>query len=46
MIAQGKTVADVCRAIDVTQPSLHRQKQKYGDMQAEEAIRLPASSRS
>ena len=24
LIAQGKTVADVCRAIEVTQPTYHR----------------------
>ena len=37
LIAQGKTVADVCRAIEVTQPTYHRWKQQYGGMQAEEA---------
>ena len=26
LIAQGKTVADVCRAIEVTQPTYHRWK--------------------
>ena len=26
LIVQGKTVADVCRAIEVTQPSYHRWK--------------------
>ena len=36
LIAQGKTVADVCRAIEATQPSYHRLKQKYGGMQVEE----------
>lgn len=40
LIAQGKTVADVCRAIEVTQPTYHRWKQQYGGMQAEEAKRL------
>jgi putative transposase len=40
LIAQGKAVADVCRAIEVTQPTYHRWKQKYGGMQAEEAKRL------
>lgn len=37
LIAQGKTFADVCRAIEVTQPTYHRWKQQYGRMQAEEA---------
>jgi transposase-like protein len=40
LIAQGKTVAYVCRAIEVTQPTYHRWKQQYGGMQAEEAKRL------
>jgi putative transposase len=40
LIAQGKTVADVCRAIEVTQPTYHRWKQQYGGMQAGEAKRL------
>lgn len=40
LIAQGKTAADVCRAIEVTQPAYHRWKQQYGGMQAEEAKRL------
>ena len=40
MIAQGKSVADVCRALEVSQPTYHRWKQQYGGMQAEEAKRL------
>ena len=36
----GKTVADVCRVIEVTQPTYHRWRQQYGGMQAEEARRL------
>ena len=40
LIAQGKTVADVCRAIKVTQPTYHSWKQRYGGMQAEEAKQL------
>ena len=40
LIAQGKTVADVCRVIEVTQPTYHRWRQQYGGMQAEEARRL------
>jgi putative transposase len=30
LIAQGKTVPDVCRMIEVTQPTFHRWWQKYG----------------
>jgi putative transposase len=40
LIAQGITVADVCRAIEVTQPAYHRSKQQYVWMQAEEAKQL------
>ena len=40
LIAQGKTVADVCRVIEVAQPTYHRWRQQYGGMQAEEARRL------
>ena len=40
LIAQGKTVADVCRAIEVSQPNFHRWKQQNGGMQAEESKRL------
>ena len=37
MIAQGKTVVEVCRVIEVTQPTYHRWRQQSGGMQAEEA---------
>ena len=40
LIAQGRTVADVCRVIEMTQPTYHRWRQQYGGMQAEEARRL------
>lgn len=40
LIAKNKTVADVCRDIEDTQPSYHRWRQLYAGMQAEEAKRL------
>jgi len=40
LIAQGKTVADICRALEVSQATYHRWRQLYGGMQAEEAKRL------
>jgi len=40
LIAQSKSVADVCRAIKVTQPTYHGWKQQCGDIQANEAKRL------
>jgi transposase-like protein len=40
LFAQGKTVVDGCRVIEVTQPTYHRWTQQYGGMQAKEARRL------
>lgn len=40
LLNQGQTVADVCRVIEVTQPTYHRWRQQYGEMQADEAKRL------
>jgi transposase-like protein len=40
LIAKSKTVVDVCRGIEVAQPTYHRWRQQYGGMQAEEAKRL------
>ena len=40
LIAQGKTVAEVCRVIEVMHPTYHRWRQQYGGMQAEDARRL------
>ena len=40
LIAQGQTVADACRVLEVSQPTYHRWRQLYGGMQAEEAKRL------
>ena len=40
LIAQGKTGAEICRVLEVTQPTYHRWRQHYGGMQAEEARRL------
>ncbi len=38
-IAQGKTVSDVCRVLEVAEPTYHRWRQLYGGMKAEEAKR-------
>jgi transposase-like protein len=40
LIARGKTIAEVCRVIEVMQPTYHRWRQQYRGMQAEEARRL------
>ena len=36
----GVSVVEVCRVIEVTQPTYHRWRQQYGGMQGEEARRL------
>jgi putative transposase len=35
LIAQGKTVADVCRVLEVAQQTYHRWRQLYGGMLTE-----------
>jgi transposase-like protein len=40
LLTQGQTVADVCRALEVAQPTYHSWRQLYGGMKAEEAKRL------
>jgi putative transposase len=40
LIAQGKTVADVCRVLEVNRPMDHRWRQQYGGMESEEGRRL------
>jgi len=40
LLEQSKTVADVCRVIEVTRSTYHRWRQQYVEMQAVEAKRL------
>jgi putative transposase len=40
LITHGKTIVDVCRALEVSHPTYHHLCQLYGGMQAEEAKRL------
>ena len=40
LIAQGRTIVELCCVNEVNQPSYHRWRQQYGWMQAEEARRL------
>jgi len=46
MIAQTKTVAELSRAIEVTQPIYDTWKKQYGGMQVDEAKRLSCVSTS
>ena len=40
LLNQGQSVADVCRALEVSSPTYHRWQQLYGGMKATEAKRL------
>lgn len=40
LIARGRSLAEVCRVIEVTQLTVQRWRQQYGGMQAEEACWL------
>ena len=40
LISEGKTVVEVCRVIEVSQPTYHRWQQQNGGMQAEKDRRL------
>ena len=39
-IAQGLSVAQVCQKLGVSEPTLHRWRNQYGGMKADEAKRL------
>ena len=40
LLNQGQTVADVCRALEVSARTYQRRQQLYGEMKATEAKRL------
>jgi transposase-like protein len=40
MLAAGRSVGEVCQALEVSEQTLHRWRQQYGGMKAEEARRL------
>ena len=40
MICVGKSVGQVCQALEISEATLHRWRQQYGGMKAEEAKRL------
>lgn len=40
MIAAGKTMGQVCQALEVSEATYYRWRQQYGDMKCEEAKRL------
>jgi len=40
MLAAGKTIGEVCQALEISEQTLHRWRNQYGGMKAEEAKRL------
>ena len=40
MISTGKTIGQVCQALEVSEQTFHRWRNQYGGMKAEEAKRL------
>ena len=40
MIAAGKSIGQVCQALEISEQTFHRWRNQYGGMKAEEAKRL------
>ena len=40
MLASGKSIGQVCQALEVSEQTFHRWRNQYGGMKAEEAKRL------
>jgi putative transposase len=40
MLAAGKTIGEVCQALEASEATFHRWRNQYGGMKAEEAKRL------
>ena len=40
MMAAGKTIGQVCQALEISEQTFHRWRNQYGGMKAEEAKRL------
>lgn len=40
MLSAGKTIGQVCQALEVSEQTFHRWRNQYGGMKAEEARRL------
>jgi len=39
-LAAGKTIGEICRKLEISEPTYHRWQAKFGGMQPEEAKRL------
>lgn len=40
MLAASQSIGQVCQALEISEPTLHRWRNQYGGMKAEEAKRL------
>jgi transposase len=40
LLGEGKSIAEVCKALEVSEPTYHRWRNQYGGMKAEDAKRL------
>ena len=40
LLGEGKAIAEVCKALEVSEPTYHRWRNQYGGMKAEDAKRL------
>jgi putative transposase len=40
MLAAGRTIGEICQTLEVSEATLHRWRNQYGGMKAEEAKRL------
>ena len=40
LLAEGKSIAEVCKALGVSEPTYHRWRNQYGGMKADDAKRL------
>jgi putative transposase len=40
MLAEGSSIAEVCKALGVSEPTYHRWRNQYGGMKADDAKRL------
>ena len=45
MLAEGRTTAEVAKALEISENSLHRWRNQYGGMKADEVKRLKALER-
>ena len=40
LLGEGKSIAEVCKALEVSEPTYHRWRNRYGGMKADDVKRL------